>query len=457
MKDTQKQTVLFHGIAKRDVVVVADDPATSSDGGAILLRAADERLGLCDAFAAIIPDLRNQDQVEHLLPEMIRQRVIAIACGYEDVNDASRLRTDPMHAMVVRGDPSVERPLASQPTLSRLENSVDEHANDALGHAFMYRVISRQSRRRHRRARRIMIDFDPSVDPTHGAQQLSLFNGFYDTWCYQTLLGFVRFEDETEQHLVSASLLPGTGSAVAPTIKEIFWVIAMLRTHFPAARLCVRLDGGFASPEMLLALIAHDVDFVVGMAENAVLKRLAEPHMIAARERAEASSATARVYADAMYKAGTWNQALRVIIKAEVVAHGDRENRDNARFVITNLKQSPRHIYKNIYSQRGDIENRIKEIKNDLAIDRTSCTMFEANRFRVILTAAAYALHQEVRKAARGTRLATAQVQRLRLSILKVSARIAQTVRQIVVHVPEAFAYLAELRIIARRLGAVYW
>ena len=453
-QDTHQQTVLFPSIADRRVVVVADDPTTSSDGGALLLRAADTRLGLIDTLAACIPDTRQQGKVEHSMAELLRQRILGIACGYEDANDAARLVNDPLHALVARGTP--EDLLASQPTLSRLENGIEASVNDTLALTFMHRILTAKSAWQRSRVRRIMIDFDPSVDPTHGDQQLSLFNAYYKTWCYQTLLGFVRFDDEPEQHLVAAALLPGTGSAVAPTIKELFWLIAMLGTSFPNARLCVRLDAGFASPEMFENLTRHDVDFVVGMPENAVLTRRAEPHMVRARAVAKKRGASARVYAETRYAAKTWAREYRVVIKAEVVAHEDREHRDNARFVVTNLRQRARHIYTKIYAKRGDIENRIKELKNDLAIDRTSCTSFEANRFRVLMTAAAYALMQEVRTAAQDTALATAQMNRLRLSVIKVAARVVATVRRIVVHLPESFAFRREWNIIARRLGAVY-
>jgi len=453
-KDTQQQSVLFPSFADREVFVVADEPTTSSDGGALLLHAADARLGLIDALAACIPDPRQQGKVEHAMAELLRQRVVGIACGYEDANDAARLAHDPVHALVASGSP--EDRLASQSSFSRFENGIKTATNDALALTFMHRILKRKTAQQRKRVRRIMIDFDPTVDPTHGNQQLSLFNAYYKTWCYQSLLGFVRFDNEQEQHLVAAALLPGTGSPVAPTIAELFWIIAMLRTYYPKARICVRLDAGFATPEMFEKLTLHDVDFVVGMPENAVLTCRAEPHMVRARALAAARGESARVYAETMYAAKTWAKEYRVVIKAEVVAHEDREHRDNARFVVTNLRQSPRHIYTKIYAKRGDIENRIKELKNDLAIDRTSCTAFEANRFRVLMTAAAYALLQEVRKAALGTTLSTAQMHRLRLSVIKVAARVVSSVRRIVVHLPQTFAFLPEWNIIARRLGAVY-
>ena len=453
-QDTHLQTVLFPGLADRDILVIADEPTTSSDAGALLAHAAEKQLGFVDAFTEVIPDSRCKAMVNHPMDELLRQRMIGLACGYEDANDAARLRGDPVHSMIVSGDPDREAALASQPTLSRLENAIDSGTNLMLAMRFMKCILLRQQQRLHGRARRIMIDFDSTDDPTHGGQQLSLFNTYYGTWCYQTLLGFVRFNDEKQQHLVSATLLPGTGSMVAPAIVLLPLIVALLRVFFPHARICVRMDAGFAAPEMLDTFDALDLDFVLAMAGNKRLAALSEPYMIRARSLTERHRRTSRVYADAMYQAKTWRRAHRIIIKAEVVALQDRDNRDNARYVITNLPQSARTVYREVYAKRGDVENRIKELKYDMAIDRTSCSRYEANCFRVTMTAAAYAILQEMHRAARGTTLKNAQVKNLRLSVIKVAGRVVASARRIVVHLPETFAYLTEWLIIARRLGA---
>jgi hypothetical protein len=453
-KDTHEQTVLFPDLADRDVVVVADDPTTSSDGGALLLHAADRKLGLIDMLAKCITDPRQQGKVQHSIREMLRQRIVGIACGYEDTNDAARLKGDPVHAMISKG--TTTGTLASQPTLCRLENLADTATNDLLQDTMLHRVTTRQGTRQRRRVKHVVIDFDGTVDPTHGQQEFSEFNGYYKTHCYQALLGFVRFDGGNEHHLVAATLHAGTGSLVAPALERLFWIVTFLRTYYRNARLCVRLDAGFAAPEMFAFFELHDLDYVVGMGANAVLTRLAEPSMIHARVLAKERGETSRVYTETMYQAGTWPSERRVVIKAEVVAHPDREHKDNARFVITNLRQSARHIYTKIYCRRGDVENRIKELKNDLSMDRTSCSDFQANRFRVLMTAAAYVLNQELRCAAHSTAFATAQVARLRLAFIKVAARVDATVRRITIHLPATFAFLREWRLIARRLGAVF-
>ena len=220
------------------------------------------------------------------------------------------------------------------------------------------------------------------------------------------MLAFLTFNDEVEQYLCAAVLRPGNVPATCGARGVLRRLLARLRLAFPQARFLVRLDGGYATPEMLDFLDAEPrLDYVVAMAENAVLTRLAEAAMTEARHRSDASGQTEHVYLDATYAAKSWRGHLRrIVIKAEVVRLAGREPRDNARFVITTLRQTPRFVYTRVYCARGDIENRIKELHHDLAIGRTSCTKFWANQLRVLLTAAAYILLQELRRRAARTR-----------------------------------------------------
>ena len=224
---------------------------------------------------------------------------------------------------------------------------------------------------------------------------------------------------------------------------------------FPQARFLVRLDGGFATPEIFDFLDAEPrLDYVVAMARNAVLQRHAEPALLVAQAQSAASGQTAQVYADTRYRARTWDRDRRVVIKAEVVRLGDREPRDNPRFVVTNLRQTPRFLYERIYCARGDIENRIKELLDGLQIDRTSCCRFWANQLRVLLTAAAYVLMQELRLRAARTACARAQVTWLRDRLLKLGAHVVGSVRRVVLHLPTATPDLHAWRHIALALGA---
>ena len=249
------------------------------------------------------------------------------------------------------------------------------------------------------------------------------------------------------------------GKAVASdgTVGLLSRLLPRLRRAFPRARILVRLDGGFASPAVFAFLEAQPrLDYVIAMAKNAVLKRYAEPAMLVARARARTwrSEQTEHVYTETNeYQAGTWNHARRVVIKAEVVRHRDREPRDNPRFVVTNMRQTPRFLYEKVYCARGDAENRIKELKA-LQIDRTSCQTFSANQLRVLLTAAAYVLMQELRLRAADTACARAQVPWLRDRLLKLGVQVVCSVRRIVLRLPRATPDLAAWRHIAFALGA---
>jgi Transposase DDE domain group 1 len=448
------ECVLFPDIFPKPAVLQFDQRQGSSDGGALLLKAADRRYGLIGCLAGCLREERQVGKVDHSLRELLAQRVFSIACGYPDANDSARLAGDPIHKMLLDRDPVVGRDLASQPTLSRFENAVGPQQLYRLGEALAASVIQRHAERLRGRVRRVTIDLDPTDDPTHGAQQLSFFNGHYDTWCYLPVLGFVSFNHEVEQYLCAAVLRPGNVTAAVGAVGILRRLIQLTRYFLPGARIRVRLDGGFAHPDVLAFLDAEPgVEYVVAMAKNAVLKRKAKPAMRQARKRSGHSGKTEHVYGEAHYAARTWPRERRIILKAEVVrAHG-KEPKDNPRFVITNLKESPQWIYEQVYCQRGEIENRIKEL-HELQIDRTSCSDFWANQFRVLLTAAAYVLMQELRLRAAGTGCARAQVWTLREQLLKLGARVLVSVRRVVVHLPASFPFLPVFRTVALRLGA---
>jgi len=454
MPDPTTQTVLFSELFDRPLVARFDQHHGSSDGGAVLLKAADGRLRLTEGLAACLPDGRQSGKIRHELLELLRQRVYAIACGYPDGNDAARLADDPIHKMLVERDPIDGDPLASQPTLSRFENSVRPRHLYRMGEALAEVVIERHRRRRKGRARRISLELDPTDDPTHGGQQLSFFNGHYDTWCYLPVAAFIRFDDEPEQHLVTTLLRPGNAPASLGALGLLRRLIERLDNAFPKSTLLVRLDGGFATPEILDYLDAQAVEYVVAMAGNSVLKRYAEPLMKKARRRSQVTGETEHLYGECRYAARSWSHRRRVILKAEVVRHPGRDPKDNPRFVITNLRQTPQWVYERVYCQRGEIENRIKELHHGLEIDRTSCSRFWANQFRVLMTTAAYVLMQELRLAATRTSCARAQVSTLRERLIKLGVRVEVSVRRIVLHLPVAFPFLNAWNRVALALGA---
>ena len=290
---TTTQCVLFPGIFKRPVIAKFDQSEGSSDGGAVLLKAADRKLGLITALAACLKDDRQEAKVRHEIDELLTQRIMAIACGYEDANDAPRLASDPVHKLLVGRGPVDGEDLASQSTLSRFENSVGRKELFRMGEALADTVIERHRKRLHGRARLITLDLDPTDDPTHGAQQLTFFNWHYDSYCYLPVVGFLTFNDEAEQYLVTAVLRPGNAPGSKGAVGLLRRLIDRLRQAFPEAKIRVRLDGGFAAPEVLYFLDCEPrVEYLVNFAANAVLERKAESDMKRARRKSKISGQT---------------------------------------------------------------------------------------------------------------------------------------------------------------------
>ena len=451
---TIAQTVLFSDLADRPLIATFDQPYASSDGGAILFKAADRRLGLLAALTATVPDARASTRVTHGVGDLLAQRVFAIACGHPDGNDADRLADDPIHKLLLGRDPIEGGRLASQPTISRFEHTAAPRMLLAMNEALADTVIARH-RRRRRRARLITIDLDGTEDQTHGAQQLTFFNGFYDHWCYLPLVGTLTFDDEARQYLVAAILRPGNAAGSAGVVSLLHRLLPRLWRAFPRARLRVRLDAGFATPEIFTHLEMAGVEYVVAMGNNAVLARHAEPYVAPLRPVVATTQETATAYGEAAYQAGTWDAPRRTIIKAEVVWHQGREPRDNPRFVITNLRQTPEWIYTHVYCARGDGENRLKELKLALAFGRTSCTRFWANQLRVTLSAAAFVLFQEIQLRADRTALRGAHVPRLRQALITIGVQVVRSVRRIVLHFPRSHPDAVTWTRLARALGAV--
>lgn len=454
MKDTIAQSVIFTDLLGKPLEAHFDQPDSSSDGGAILLKACDENLGLIDAISRCLRDDRQQGKISHSIRELVQQRVFGIACGYEDCNDSARLASDPVHRLLMERDPVTGQLLASQPTLSRFENQVDGRSLLKMGHAICDTVIARHRKRLKGRVRRITIDMDPTDDPAYGGQQLTFFNTHYDNWCYLPVACFVQFDSEADQYAFAYVLRPGDVSAHYGAISILRRTIKKLRNAFDRVSIRVRLDGGFCSPEVLEFLDDQRVEYVVAIAKNSVLKEFAQPLMTKARHRSSVSGETEHYFGECRYEAQSWDDDRRVIFKAEVVRHRAREPKDNPRFVVTNLKSKPAFVYQRVYCQRAPIENRIKELLYGLNIDRTSCTRFFANQLRGLLTLSAYVLFQELRLKATGTQLANAQVSTLRERLLKLAVWVKLSTRRIVLHLPDSAPWRHEWIQIARALGA---
>ncbi len=453
--DRTAQSVLFPSLATKPIVAKLEEEHSSSDGGGVLLKGVDQGLGLTEALAACLRDPRQPGKIAHTFQELLQQRVFAIALGHPDGNDAEELAEDPVHKLLLDRDPVTGEALASQPTLSRFENTVQRTDLYRMADVLADTVIERHRRRLGKRCRLVTLDFDPTDDPTHGQQELSFFHGYYDTYCYLPLVGTVVFNEEAEQYLLCAALRPGNAKASQGLVAILRRVLAKLETAFPRARIRVRLDGGFGNPEVLDFLDAAGVEYVVGLPATKPLKQRAHRALGAARRLSRETGETAHIFGETRYQTKrTWPHPRRVVYKAEVVRLAGREPKDNERFVVTNLRQAPKNVYR-IYTDRGEPENRIKELKNDLAMDRTSCSRFLANPFRVLLTAAAYVLMQELRFRARHTDCARAQVGTLRIRLLKLAAWVQVSVRRIVIHLPRRFPSRPAWLRIAAAVGGI--
>jgi hypothetical protein len=435
------------------IIARFDTPHSSSDGGAVLVKAVDSQVGLTTRVAACLEDPRDPGKVVHEIVDLVRQRVFGLCCGYGDCNDAARLAHDPIHKLMLGRDPIDGLGLASQPTLSRFENAVGPRELRGLGHVLADTVIDLHRQRLQGRARRITIDLDPTDDPTHGQQELTFFNGHYDTWCYLPLVATITFNDEPAQYAVAAVLRPGNAPASRGARSVLWRLVQKLRAAFPMARLRVRLDGGFAHPKLFAWFERHELEYVVAMASNARLEKRARRLLGRARMLSKATGETAHVYGETRYAARSWKRKRRVIIKAEVVRHPGRDPKNNPRFVVTNLPHRPERVYA-IYCERGDVENRLKELHDGVELGRTSCSRFWANQLRVLLTLTAYILLQELRRRAQGTWCAGAQVSTLRERLIKLAARVERSVRRIVLHLPQHFPWRAEWIEIAQLVGA---
>ncbi|MEN8151416.1 MAG: IS1380 family transposase [Planctomycetota bacterium] len=454
MKNPTRQTVLFEDLFSRPAHIAFDEPLQSSDGGLPLLAALDRGLGLTERLARHIPDNRQPGKVVHSRLDLFRQRVFALAAGYGDCNDAERIAGDPVLKESCERDALCDHDLGSQPTLSRFESAASARDVVDMLRDFEDFVVEHHKKRLRGKAGEIIIDLDPTDDPTHGQQKFAFFNRHYHGYCFLPILGFLTFDDEPDQYLFLARLRPGLASARRGGLRVLRRVVAKLRKAFPKAEIIVRLDGGFAAPETLDVLEDLEVKYVVGIGKNKRLLRLAEPSMAKARAKHDKTGLMARHFSSFRYAASTWkNKQRRVVVKAQITVHPTRDPRDNPRFVVTNLRERADLVYE-FYGRRGEAENRIKELDNDLELGRTSCSTFVANQLRVLISATAYVLFQELRLRAARTEFARCQVGKLRERLLKIGARVVVSVRRLVLHFPMAYPWQDAWRRIALAVGA---
>jgi hypothetical protein len=451
------QQLRFPPIAGYTIRADFEGGALSSDFGALLLRGIDRQIGLTERLAAAVQDKRHQSYIDHPLRNLLAQRIYQIASGYADGNDANSLRHDPLFKLRMERLPlEPAQDLASAPTFSRLEHSVDRKDLYRLTQALVDHFIASYPEP----PAAIVLDLDHSDDPTYGQQEFAFYNHHSQSYCYLPLFIF----EGTSHALVTACLRPGKRPTGAENAMILVRLLAYLRRHWPQTHILVRGDSHFATPEVI-DVLAHRrlTDFVFGLAGNAVLLRHAAPVMQEARGLYQQRTALAqahgerpppssRLYEEFSYAAASWSQPWRVIVKAEVMAAGD-----NPRFVVTSLAApTPQRVYEDLYCARGNCENDIKAVKCDLHSDRTSATTFLANAMRLLLACAAYVLHHALRTHTLAyPPLATAQPSTLILTLFKVATQVKQYKDRILLHLPTSCPVKALLARVTALLSAV--
>lgn len=423
----------FGTVEGRRIEAAFDGGRVTSDAGAVLLGRVDRSLGLVDRFAACFMDARNSGLIEHTVSTLVRQRVYAIALGYEDLNDHDNLRHDPVLAAVngklaaVRGDCAA---LAGKSTLNRLEltRSGSTTRYHKIGHdtGAIERVFVEVFVAAHGRApEEIVLDLDATDDPLHGMQEGRFFHGYYGGYCYLPLYVFCG------DHLLVAKLRRSNIDASAGAVEEMARVVGQIRQHWPATRIVLRADSGFARDGLMAWCEANAVDYVFGLARNERLVGTITQELAAAAEDAAASGQPARRFKELRYRTlDSWSCERRVVAKAEVT-HGA----DNPRFVVTSLspaRHDARALYEDLYCARGEMENKIKECQLDLFADRTSTSSLRANQLRLWFASLAHVLVASLRRRAlQGTSLARATCGTIRLKLLKIGALVRLSVRRV--------------------------
>lgn len=447
--ECKRRQLTFQRLASRAVVAEFSGGTITSDAGALLLGELEARLGIVSRFAACFSDHRDPERIEHSVGELLAQRVFALCLGYEDLNDHDLLRCDPLLATIVgKADPTGQdrrragdrgSALAGKSTLNRLELRADDPERDAH-----YKKIScstsavesffvEQFLRSYQKApARIILDFDATDDPLHGSQEGRFFHGYYGHYCYLPLYVFCG------KHLLCARLRRSNIDGSAGAVDELSSIVSQIRAAWPEVEIWVRADSGFAREELMVWCEANGVEYVLGLARNSRLEAELSLSMEKARIAHEITGKPERVFREFEYETlKTWGRKRRVIGKAEYLAGGP-----NPRFIVTSLRAwevDGRELYEQVYCERGEAENRIKEQQLDLFADRTSTTAFKSNQLRLWLSSVAYTLMQALRTLLEGTELERATCGSIRTKLLKIGAQVRVSVRRVLVSLSSAY------------------
>jgi DDE family transposase len=463
--ECKEKQLEFQAFGRRQVVASFDGGRISSDGGLLLLREVANRVGLLERFARCFTDYRDSRYIEHTVEELVGQRVLALAQGYEDLNDHEALRDDVLLALAVgkqdlTGAQRLRKrdrghALAGKSTLNRLERTPEKLAVKERYTKIVYEASRIEAlftddfiRAQPAPPAEVVLDLDATDDPLYGQQEGRFFHGFYGCYCYLPLYIFCG------DYLLCAKLRRSNQDGAAGALDEVKRIVAQLRAAWPALGITLRADSGFAREELMKWCEEHQVDYVFGLARNSRLESLISDELAAAAVQSRESGRPVRIFKDLTYRTReSWSRFRRVVGKAEHLP-----DKSNPRFVVTSYpveRMSAAALYEQLYCARGDMENRIKEQQLGLFADRTSSATMRANQLRLWFAAIAYSLLNHLRhRGLRDTELARAQVPTIRCRLLKIGTRVTVSVRRIVASLSSAFPLQELFTRVLDQLGA---
>jgi hypothetical protein len=443
MTDCATQKMRFETEACLPLEAAFDGGRITSDGGLLWLEKMDEEFGLCEAISECVPEWRRR-KGRHSLASLVRQRVFQIACGYEDQNDSNSLREDPLLKVVCGSLPESGADLASQPTISRLENAATRRSCHRIAQALLGLYLS--ERGKDGAPKKVLLDFDATADPTHGDQEGSYYHGYYEQHIYHPLLVF----DGQTGHLITALLRAGNTHGSNSAVDLLKRLVGGLREAWPEVAIELRADAGFAVPALYDYCEQEGITYTVGLVSNPRLEGMAEDLLDEATGRYQTEGEKARLFGEGLYGAASWERERRVIYKAEAMQKGT-----NTRFVVTTRDDEPEDLY-GFYVQRGESENWIKDLKVHMKADRLSCHRFISNQFRLLLHVAAYWLMDALRRKLVSSGARRTQLDTLRLSLIKIGGRVRELLTKVRLHLASGHPGRSSWHALSGAFGAVH-
>jgi len=430
-KSENKIKYTFPSVKNKKVEVSNSEDNLSSDAGFLILQKIEEQIGIIEQITENIRDNRSQDRITHKLESLLKQRIYQIAAGYEDANDSDSLRKDAILKIAANKLPDSENDLGSQSTISRLENSISRTDLYRIAKAIILNFVNSYEKE----PEIIILDCDDTNNKVYGHQQLSLFNNYYHQYCYQPL----HIYEGLSGKLITSILKPGRRSKDVEIFSILYRVINNLRDYWPNTRIIIRGDSHFCSPVLMdWTEDKEKVNFITGLAGNQKLKDASKVTIKSAEDKYDRDGKPVKFYHTFYYKANSWKNLQRVIVKVEVNSRGT-----NIRYIVTDLEEfRTKALYEKGYCARGKMELYIKDHKSYLQSDRSSCNSFEANQFRLFLHSAAYILiHTLQKQVLRGTQFINSTMRTVQLKLIKVAARVKELKTKIKIKLSREFVH----------------